>query len=123
MTDTEHGRPVSTRLQHPGPDLHPADPTDDLTGNTESNPSGLPVEDAPDGTLELTDDAAELTDGVAAVNDGTPGDGTAGDGTAGEPTAHGDVDALRTAVRGRETDAAEANLSDEAPTPQETPAD
>ena len=100
-----------TRLQHPGSGLHPADPADDLTGNTRD--AGYPVEDGPDATLELTDDAAELTDGTSETGDETPGDGSVG-----HPPR--DVDALQTAVRGRETEAAEADVSDDAPTPRET---
>lgn len=108
MTDGDDG----TRLRHAGPDLHPADAADDLTTNTRS--AGFPVEDDPDATLELTDDAAGLTDGAATgTDDETPSDGSVGH-------RPGDVDVMRTAVRGREAEAAEADTSDDTPTPQET---
>jgi hypothetical protein len=125
VADTERSDPDG-RLQHPGSGVHPADPMDDLTPRTGSDAVGLPVEDGPDGNLELLDDAAGLTDaergdGPVDAEAGSD-DAVPGDGTVGEPLEHGDVDAVRTVVHGRETAAAKADLSDDIPTPRETPA-
>jgi len=129
MTDTEPhtpaaddaGNPAHSALTHPH--LHPADATDDLTGNTEGGgpePAGLPREGGPSsGTAstqpDLMDDAADLTDGARQADDHTPGDGTIGSGP-----PLGEVDAVRTVARGREAAAARADTSDSAPTPTET---
>ena len=108
MADTD-----DTGLQHPGSGLHPADPTDDLTRDTESDPDG-----DGDGDSETDLEADPPTHG-----DGETADAVPGDGTAGALPAHGDVDVVRAAVHGRETDAARANLSDDAPTPRDSPGD
>ena len=124
MTDTEPPRAADAALRHPHPDLHPADVADDLTGNTErgaepADGAGPADGGEPDGTdsaqSELLDDAAELTDSAGAADDRTPGDGTVGSGP-----PLGDVDALRTAERGRGADAARADTRDSTPTPTET---
>ena len=78
-----------------------ADPADDLTGNTSGDAGG----DGPDGD---GDDAPDPGDAI-------PGDGSVG--TALPP----DVDAVRTAEKGRETEAARADTSDSVPRPTETP--
>jgi hypothetical protein len=118
MTDTE----PDAALQHAHSHLHPADAADDLSGGTESGtePKGRPPGAAPGGAErttedDLVDDAAELTDNAGAAEDRVPGDGTVG-----SPPRHGDVDAMRTTERGRETAAARADTSDTTPTPTET---
>lgn len=75
--------------------LHPVDPIDDMPAG-ESGPAEV-------------DDTAE--GGSAADADGSGA-------FAGPPP---DVDAMRTAERGREADAARADTSDSVPTPTETP--
>ena len=79
-----------------------ADPADDLTANTTSAPAG---------------DGEEIDQGSAPL----PGDTLPGEGTVGGHPPSADVDALRTAERGREADAARADTSDATPTPRETP--
>jgi hypothetical protein len=130
MTDTEPRTPPADGAAEPSarthPHLHPADATDDLTGNTEGGgpePPGLPREGGPAGgpdstQPDLTDDAADLTDGARETDDHTPGDGTLG-----SRPPRGDVDAMRTVARGREAEAARADTSDSAPTPTETHTD
>jgi hypothetical protein len=110
MADTD-----DTGLQHPGSGLHPADATDDLTRGTDPDPEPQPE---PEPDPDLDDEADPPADG-----DGETADAVPGDGTAGTLPAHGDVDVVRAAVHGRETDAARANLSDDAPTPRDSPAD
>ena len=67
-------------------------------------------------TEPAADDPARLTDAAHPTGDAHPGDGTVG-----EHPAHGETDALRTAAHGREAAAAAADVSDDAPVPQETP--
>ena len=110
MADTD-----DTGLQHPGSGLHPADATDDLTRDTDPGPDGESDTDSEtDGELDAD---------PPAHGDGETADAVPGDGTAGTLPAHGDVDVVRTALHGRETDAARADLSDDAPTPRDSPAD
>jgi hypothetical protein len=80
-----------------------ADPADDLTGNTSGAPARGDGDDSDDG------------------DDGDLGDATPGDGSVDTHPPSPDVDAVRTAAHGRETDAARSDTSDAAPTPIETP--
>src|SRR4051794_32200639 len=82
-----------------------ADPADDLTGNTSGDPGG--------------DDGA--ADEGAADYAPYPDDTIPGDGSVGTDLPP-DVDAVRTAEKGRETEAARADNSDSTPTPRETTA-
>ena len=85
--------------RHAGSHRGSADPADDLTGNT----TGAPDDGGDDDT------------------DGDPDDAVPGDGSVDTHPPSPDVDAVRTAEHGRETDAARSDTSDAAPTPVETP--
>ena len=108
--DLENGAPAApedSALRPAESDLHPADPADDLTGNTPSgstDSSDAPAPDAP------APDAA------------LPGDSVPGDGAV-EHDQPDVPDAMRTATTGREAAAARADTSDDKPTPTATPAD
>jgi hypothetical protein len=102
--DGENAAPVApedSALRPAESDLHPADPTDDLTGNT------------PGGSAE----SGDAPDAAALSEDAVPGDGTVEHDPPNQP------DAMRTAPTGREAAAARADTSDNRPTPTATPAD
>jgi hypothetical protein len=88
-----------------------ADPADDLTGNTSGDPGG--DDDGDDGAVG---DGGDGGDGAPYPGDTIPGDGSVG------RALPPDVDAVRTAETGRETEAARADTSDSTPTPRETTA-
>lgn len=105
MTDPT-ASPEDSALRPAESDLHPADTADDLTANT------------PGGDEDLGDDIpADDPDDRPLPGDRLPGDGTVDGGP--PPQA----DAMRTFAVGRETAAAQADLSDERPTPTATPAE
>ena len=91
---TDNAAPQDSALRPAESDLHPADPTDDLTANTTGG-----------------------TDADTLPGDATPGDGAVAHDPPDAP------DAMRTATYGREAAAARADTSDERPTPTATPAD
>ena len=119
--DLENGAsaaPEDSALRPAESDLHPADPADDLTGNTPGDsadssdapvPASAPVPEAP-------------VPDVAAPDAALPGDSVPGDGTV-EHDRSDVPDAMRTATTGRETAAARADTSDDKPTPTAAPAD
>ena len=113
--DLENGAsaaPEDSALRPAESDLHPADPADDLTGNTpgdSADSSDAPVPEAP-------------VPDVAAPDAALPGDSVPGDGTV-EHDRSDVPDAMRTATTGRETAAARADTSDDKPTPTAAPAD
>ena len=103
--DLENGAsaaPEDSALRPAESDLHPADPADDLTGNT------------PGGSTDGSDGPAP---DAALPGDSVPGDGTVEHDRSDVP------DAMRTATTGRETVAARADTSDDKPTPTAAPAD
>jgi hypothetical protein len=129
MTDMQEGpaAPGGTRdsaLRPAASDLHPADPTDDLSGNTPGGSTGTttaedagwPTEDAADGEALGTD----LPD-ASGPDAPWPGDTVPGDGTVDPGRTAPEADALRTAEYGRESEEAAAVTSDSAPRPTETP--
>ncbi len=112
--DLENGAsaaPEDSALRPAESDLHPADPADDLTGNTPGGATGSSTDSsgapAPDGPAP---DAA------------LPGDSVPGDGAV-EHDRSDVPDAMRTATTGREAAAARADTSDDKPTPTAAPAD
>jgi hypothetical protein len=109
--------PEDSALRPAESDLHPADPADDLTGNTSGGStvsSDAPAPDAPAPDAPAPDAPAP----VAAL----PGDSVPGDGAV-EHDRPDVPDAMRTATTGREAAAARADTSDDRPTPTATPAD
>jgi hypothetical protein len=130
MADTENqetpaveGGTRDSALRPAESDLHPADPADDLTGNT---PTGAGVT-----SLGAADTAVEDETGWP-VEDAAVGEDLGGDLPDAAPPEDGSVersrsteapDALRTAEYGRESERAAAVTSDAAPTPTETPMD
>jgi hypothetical protein len=111
---TENGDPEDSALRPAESDLHPADPADDLTGNT---PAGAGA--GPDERVPADEPAAP---GEPAPDEARSGDRIPGDGSV-EHDRPDEPDAMRTVERGRETAAARADLSDDKPTPTATPAD
>jgi hypothetical protein len=143
MADMEDGAaPRGTRdsaLRPAASDLHPADPADDLSGNTPgggtgtppAQDAGWPTEDAADGEA-LGADLPDASSPDASSPDASgpdasgpdaplPGDTVPGDGTVDPGRTASEVDALRTAEYGRESEDAAAVTSDSAPRPTETP--
>jgi len=118
--DLENGAsaaPEDSALRPAESDLHPADPADDLTGNTpgdSADSSDAPVPEAPVPEAPVPDTAAP---DAALPGDSVPGDGTVEHDRSDVP------DAMRTAATGRETAAARADTSDDKPTPTAAPAD
>ena len=107
--DLENGAsaaPEDSALRPAESDLHPADPADDLTGNT---PGGSTSSDAPARAAQAPD--------AALPGDSVPGDGAVEHDRPDVP------DAMRTATTGREAAAARADTSDDKATPTATPAD
>ena len=112
--DLENGAPAApedSALRPAESDLHPADPADDLTGNTPGS--------ATDSATDSSD--APPPDGPAP-DAALPGDSVPGDGAV-EHDGPDVPDAMRTATTGREAAAARADTSDDKPTPTATPAD
>ena len=107
MTENADLENEDSALRPAESDLHPADPADDLTRDTDGSSrdgSDAPIPDdpAPDAVL--------------------PGDSVPGDGAVDHDRP--DVpDAMRTATTGREAATARADTSDDKPTPTATPAD
>jgi hypothetical protein len=103
--------PEESALRPAESDLHPADPADDLTGDTEGG---------------STDSSTESSD-APAPNDPAPDAPLPGDSVPGDGAVEHDrpdvPDAMRTASTGRETATARADTSDDRPTPTATPAD
>ena len=128
--DLENGAsaaPEDSALRPAESDLHPADPADDLTGNTpgdSADSSDAPVPEAPVPEAPVPEapvPEAPVPD-VAAPDAALPGDSVPGDGTV-EHDRSDVPDAMRTATTGRETAAARADTSDDKPTPTAAPAD
>jgi hypothetical protein len=142
MADTENletpaprGGTRESALRPAESDLHPADPTDDLTGSTPTgagatsvdaagtaveDETGWPVEDAAVGDHL----GSELPDTARPTDGGSEQDGRVAPGGSVEQGRSTETpDALRTAEYGRESAQAAADTSDAAPTPTETPPD
>jgi hypothetical protein len=111
---TENAAPQDSALRPAESDLHPADPADDLTGNTSAGAGPDERDAAPSAGDPLPGDP--LPDDPLP-DDRRPGDGSVRHDPPDEP------DAMRTAAHGREAAAARADLSDDRPTPAASPAD
>jgi hypothetical protein len=112
--DLENGAPAApedSALRPAESDLHPADPADDLTGNTPGS-----------ATDSATDSSGAPPPDGPAPDAALPGDSVPGDGAV-EHDGPDVPDAMRTATTGREAPAARADTSDDKPTPTATPAD
>ena len=124
--------PEDSALRPAESDLHPADPADDLTGNTSGGStvsSDAPAPDAPAPDAPAPDTPAPDTPApdaaapdAAAPVAALPGDSVPGDGAV-EHDRPDVPDGMRTATTGREAAAARADTSDDRPTPTATPAD
>jgi hypothetical protein len=107
-------------------DLHPADPSDDLTGNTPGSEEGTtddgpPVPDDAGWPSEDPADADALRAELPDADLPLPGDAVPGDGTVDQGRSPEEADTLHTAEYGRESGEAAAVTSDSAPRPRETP--
>jgi hypothetical protein len=130
MADTENqetpavqGGTQDSALRPADSDLHPADPADDLSGNTPTGAGVTSLGDA--GTAQADETGWPVED--AAVGEHLGGDvpdaAPPEDGSVERSRSTESPDALRTAEYGRESAKAAGNTSDAAPTPTETPVD